>query len=93
MPGLKLAVTVDGPPEAPVLVLANPIGTSMAIWRHQVPALSRHFRVLRFEHRGHGAPGAQSPAPAGPYSMVSKLITPSVWVLRVTSVRAAAFGR
>ena len=30
---------------------------------------------------------------AGPYSMVSKLITPSVWVLRVTSVRAAAFGR
>ena len=30
---------------------------------------------------------------AGPYSVVSKLITPSVWVRRVTSVRAAAFGR
>ena len=30
---------------------------------------------------------------AGPNSVVSKLITPSVWVRRVTSVRAAAFGR
>lgn len=69
MPGVKLAVTADGPPDAPVLVLASPIGTNAGIWRHQVPVLSRHFRVLRFEHRGHGPPGAQSPAPAGPYSM------------------------
>ena len=45
---------------APVLVLANPVGTNAAIWRHQVPVLSRHFRVVRYEHRGHGPAGAQS---------------------------------
>lgn len=61
----------DGPAadSAPVLVLGNPIGTTRDVWSHQVPVLSRHFRVLRFESRGHGAPGAQSAAPPGPYSI------------------------
>jgi 3-oxoadipate enol-lactonase len=66
---MKLAVTVDGPADAPVLVLANPIGTNVGTWRYQVPVLSRSFRVIRFEYRGHGPAGAQSPAPAGPYSI------------------------
>ena len=35
-----------------MLVLGGPIGTSVGIWRHQVPVLSRHFRVLRFETPG-----------------------------------------
>ena len=52
-----------------MLVLGNPIGTNRDIWSHQLPVLSRHFRVLRYEHRGHGAPGAQSPAPTGPYTI------------------------
>jgi 3-oxoadipate enol-lactonase len=69
MPAVKLAVTVDGPPDAPVLVLANPVGTNVGTWRYQVPVLARHFRVIRFEYRGHGPAGAQSPAPAGPYSI------------------------
>jgi 3-oxoadipate enol-lactonase len=66
---MKLAVTVDGPADAPVLVLANPIGTNVRTWSHQVPVLSRNFRVIRFEYRGHGPAGAQSPAPPGPYSI------------------------
>jgi 3-oxoadipate enol-lactonase len=66
---MKLAVTVDGPADAPVLVLANPIGTTVGTWHHQVPALSRKFRVIRFEYRGHGPAGARSVAPAGPYSI------------------------
>jgi 3-oxoadipate enol-lactonase len=69
MPAAKLAVTIDGPPDAPVLVLGGPIGTNVGTWSNQVPALSRRFRVIRFEHRGHGPAGAQSPAPAGPYSI------------------------
>lgn len=68
---VKLVSSLDGPSgdEAPVLVLGNPIGTTRDVWSHQVPVLSRYFRVLRFEARGHGALGAQSPTPPGPYTM------------------------
>jgi 3-oxoadipate enol-lactonase/4-carboxymuconolactone decarboxylase len=56
---------LDGPPDAPVVVLGSSIGTSSAMWAPQVPALSRRFRVLRYDHRGHG----RSPAPPGPYEL------------------------
>lgn len=69
MPELKLVSSIEGPQDAPVLVLANPIGTTRDVWAHQVPVLSRHFQVLRYEPRGHGAPQAQSPAPKGPYTI------------------------
>jgi 3-oxoadipate enol-lactonase len=71
VPEVKLVSSLDGPDsdDVPVLVLGNPIGTTRDVWSRQVPVLSRHFRVLRFEARGHGAPGAQSAAPLGPYTM------------------------
>jgi 3-oxoadipate enol-lactonase len=69
MPEVKLVSSLDGPPGAPVLILGNPIGTNRDVWSHQLPVLSRYFRVLRYEPRGHGAPGAQSPAPPGPYTI------------------------
>jgi 3-oxoadipate enol-lactonase len=67
---VPLAAAFDGPPDAPVLVLGNSLGTSGALWDWQLPLLTRHFRVLRFEHRGHGrAGGPYSPDPPGPYSI------------------------
>lgn len=69
MPAQQLVSSVEGPEDAPVLVLGNPIGTTRDVWSHQVPVLSRHFRIVRYEQRGHGAPGAQSPAPHGPYTI------------------------
>jgi 3-oxoadipate enol-lactonase len=69
VPELKLVSSIEGPADAPVLVLSNPIGTTRDSWVHQVPVLSRYFRLLRYEPRGHGVPGAQSPAPPGPYTM------------------------
>jgi 3-oxoadipate enol-lactonase len=69
VPAQQLVSSVEGPHGAPVLVLGNPIGTNREIWRYQLPALTRHFRVVRFEYRGHGLPGAQSKAPKGPYSI------------------------
>jgi len=69
VPELKLVSSIEGPADAPVLVLSNPIGTTRGIWAHQVPVLSRYYRLLRYEPRGHGAPGAQSPAPPGPYTI------------------------
>lgn len=55
--------TVDGPDGAPVLVLGASLGTTGAIWQPQLPALAQRFRVVRYDHRGHG----RSPAPDGAY--------------------------
>ena len=55
----------EGPPDAPVLVLAHAIGASLRMWDPQANDLARGFRVVRYDHRGHGA----SPTPAGPYSI------------------------
>ncbi len=53
----------DGPPEAPLLVLSNSLGTDHSMWDAQIPAFTQHFRVLRYDSRGHGA----SATPPGPY--------------------------
>jgi 3-oxoadipate enol-lactonase len=51
-----------GDESAPVLVLGCSLGTSVAMWEPQVSPLAEHLRVIRYDHRGHGA----SPVPAGP---------------------------
>jgi len=55
----------DGPEDAPVLVLSNSLGTTLDLWELQVHGLSRRFRLLRYDHRGHGG----SPVPPGPYTI------------------------
>jgi len=69
VPDQKVVSSIDGPGDAPVLVLGDPIGTTRDVWAHQLPVLSRHFRIVRYEARGHGAPGEQSAAPKGPYTI------------------------
>lgn len=91
MADLKLIAAADGRDGAPVLVLANPIGTTMGIWSRQVPVLARHLKVIRFEHRGHGAPGAASPAPAGPYT-IAELGADVLGLLNAYGVERAAFA-
>lgn len=53
----------EGPRDAPVIVLAGSLGSTVEMWRPQLPALTEHFRVIRVDHRGHGG----SPVPSGPY--------------------------
>ncbi len=62
---LELNHRINGPFDAPVVVLSNSLGASMEMWASQVPALSIGFRVLRYDTRGHGA----SPVPPGPYEL------------------------
>jgi 3-oxoadipate enol-lactonase len=56
--------TVAGPADAPVLVLSNSIGSSLAAWEQQEP-LAAEVRVVRYDQRGHG----RSPVPPGPYTL------------------------
>ncbi|MDQ0060148.1 alpha/beta fold hydrolase [Paenibacillus harenae] len=62
--GVRIAYRIDGSADKPVLMLANSIATSMSMWDGQIAELSLHFRVLRYDYRGHG----NSDTPAGPYS-------------------------
>jgi 3-oxoadipate enol-lactonase len=62
-----LACHVDGPANAPVLVLLHALATHSEIWRPQLPAWSTAFRVVRIDLPGHGA----SPAPAGPMDLAA----------------------
>jgi 3-oxoadipate enol-lactonase len=63
--GCTIHVEVEGPQSAPVLMLSNSLGTNMHMWDDQIPAFTRHFRVVRFDRRGHG----KSSVPKGPYSI------------------------
>jgi 3-oxoadipate enol-lactonase len=63
--GCTIHVEVEGPQSAPVLMLSNSLGTNMHMWDDQVPAFTRHFRLVRFDRRGHG----KSSVPKGPYSI------------------------
>jgi 3-oxoadipate enol-lactonase len=56
---------VTGPEGAPLLVLSNSVGSTPAMWDHQVPALAERLRVVRYDHRSHG----RSPVPPGPYEL------------------------
>jgi 3-oxoadipate enol-lactonase len=62
---VRLAVTVEGPEAAPPLVLGNSLGTTSQLWEPQLAALRARFRLIRYEHRGHGG----SPAPPGRYAL------------------------
>jgi 3-oxoadipate enol-lactonase len=45
---------LDGPADAPVVVLSNSLGTTLEMWEPQMPALVEQFAVLRYDHPGHG---------------------------------------
>lgn len=49
----------------PAVVLSNSLGSDHRMWDAQLAELERHFTVVRYDTRGHGA----SPVPAGPYSI------------------------
>ncbi len=61
----ELHYQLDGPVDAPVLVLSNSLGTDLHMWDIQMAAFTEHFRVLRFDTRGHG----KSLVTEGPYSI------------------------
>ena len=63
--GCIIHAELEGAQSAPVLMLSNSLGTDLHMWDEQVGTLTRHFRLLRYDRRGHGKSGA----PKGPYTM------------------------
>ncbi len=56
---------IDGPADAPPLLLGNALGTALELWDPALDALTQRRRVIRYDHRGQGA----SPAPPAPYTI------------------------
>jgi 3-oxoadipate enol-lactonase len=63
--GEAFHVEIEGEEDAPVLMLSNAMGTNLHMWDAQIPALLKHYRVLRYDARGHG----NSVVSEGPYSI------------------------
>ncbi len=63
--GETFNVLIEGDENKEGLMLSNPMGTNLHIWDPQIPALAEHFRIVRYDSRGHGA----SVADHGPYSI------------------------
>ncbi len=52
--GERFRFQIDGAQDAPPLVLAHSLGTTLEMFDPVVPALARRFRVVRYDARGHG---------------------------------------
>ena len=55
---------ISGPGDAPALLMGASLGTTLKMWDSQLP-LAERLRLVRFDHRGHGA----SPVPPPPYEI------------------------
>ncbi|CAN7400541.1 alpha/beta fold hydrolase [Trinickia sp. LjRoot230] len=84
--GARVAYRFDGAAHLPTLVLSNSIGTTLEMWDGEVPELAKHFRVLRYDMRGHGA----SDAPPGAYS-IARLGRDVVELLDALGIEQAHF--
>lgn len=62
---MRLNHEITGPEDAPLVLLGSSLGATHEMWAPQVEVLAERFRVVAFDHRGHGG----SEAPAGPYSI------------------------
>jgi len=49
---------ISGREDAPVLILSHSLCQDHGMWDSQIADLSRHFRVVRYDTRGHGASAA-----------------------------------
>jgi 3-oxoadipate enol-lactonase len=85
--GINFNTQIDGPENAPWLVLSNSLLTNLSMWDEQVAELKQSFRILRYDQRGHG--GTQ--ATEAPYSF-DLLVADVVALLDGLSIKRAHFA-
>ena len=84
--GERFRVEVEGDPERPVLLLSSSLGADLSMWDAQMPALLAHFRVVRYDPRGHG----RSTIDGVPYSL-AQLGTDVLAILDALEIERAHF--
>jgi len=52
--GVRLHTEVFGPPDGYPIVLAHGITCAIRVWAYQIAELAKDYRVVAFDHRGHG---------------------------------------
>ena len=55
--GTRLHTQVFGPRDGYPIVLAHGITCAIRVWGHQIADLTSDFRVIAYDHRGHGSSG------------------------------------
>ncbi|MEO6794247.1 MAG: alpha/beta hydrolase [Mycobacterium sp.] len=55
--GTRLHTQVFGPPDGYPIVLAHGITCAIRVWGHQIADLTSDYRVIAYDHRGHGRSG------------------------------------
>jgi 3-oxoadipate enol-lactonase len=61
--GIEINFEIEG--EGPWVTLSHSLACNLHMWDEQMAALTRDYKVLRFDTRGHGG----SSAPPGPYTL------------------------
>lgn len=61
--GIGINYSVEG--KGPWVVMSHSLACNLSMWDRQAAQLAQHYRVLRFDTRGHGG----SDAPAGAYTL------------------------
>jgi 3-oxoadipate enol-lactonase len=84
--GAQIHYQLDGIPGAPVLLFSNSLGTTLEMWDPQLVDFAKHFRVLRYDTRGHG----QSSVTPGPYS-IEQLASDVVHLLELLEIQQVQF--
>ncbi len=62
--GVRFHYEVAGPDDAPWVTLSHALANNLTLWDDVAASLSKRYRVLRYDHRGHG----DTEAVPGPYS-------------------------
>ena len=63
--GMRMNVAVEGPERAPVVTLSHSLAANLEMWRPQIAELTRRYRVVRYDIRGHGG----TERPSGPFTL------------------------
>jgi 3-oxoadipate enol-lactonase len=63
--GISFCISQMGPKNAPKVLLSNSLGADLSMWDAQVNALSKKYRVISYDTRGHG----NTEASEGDYSI------------------------
>lgn len=56
--GATLRVDQSGPADAPAVIFSNSLAADLSMWDGQAAVLSKEFRVIRMDTRGHGGSSA-----------------------------------